>query len=160
MTAGAWEAELPLRVNAWRSVVHRVNWRAHVADERVHVAQRAVEPLRLALEPLERLQVHVEHVDHLREVLRRAIGRGGRLPPVVDARDCGVERLAQCARLAIERLGELVCLLPLGRALGEGCRLGAYLRDGVGVATYGRISAAGTGSSISIGSDRPSVHPP
>ena len=160
MTAGAWRAEVPLRVNAWRSVVHRVDWRAHVADESVHVAQRAVEPLRLRLEPLEGLQVHVEHVDHLRQVLRRAIGRSGRLPTVIDARDGGIECLAQRARLAIERLGELVGLLPLGGALGEGCRLGAYLRDGVGVATYGRTSAASTGSSISIGSDRPSVHPP
>ena len=87
-----------------------------LAAEQRDLLQRRVELVRLALEVVQRVDVHVHHLDELRQPGRLPAARLG-LPLRVELLDALGELLARLAQLGVEVLGELVGLLPLARPL-------------------------------------------
>ena len=80
-----------------------------LATEQRDLLQRRVELVRLALEVVQRVDVHVHHLDELRQPGRLAAARLG-LPLRVELLDALGELLARLPQLSVQVLGQLVRL--------------------------------------------------
>ena len=93
-------ATSPTSASTWRSVPSSrsacpsSHWNACTCTPAHEYANYGGCKLRLTNNKINDLKVDVKHVDHLRELLSRAVRRGRRLPPIVDTCHRRVERLA------------------------------------------------------------------